>query len=213
MSLVDPLTIRHGHVGQPPSLQHGSARIDMILVTRDLEPYISAIGILPHDYLIPSDHCPLYMDINLEAYLHGIPYDNISHSKRGIQSDNPKAVRKYQSLVEAALSTSSIEPALAHLVEKQNANGKLTPYQIAVAKTIDRKLLLIKLAAEKKCRHISKTPCSPKLYRLKAISFFWNSWLRQSRTNLDGTAFRRRMCPDMPELLDPPHHHDKIGSA
>lgn len=199
LSLVDPLTTRHGHLDQPPSVFHGSARIDMILTTRDLAHYIVAIGSLPHDFLIPSDHRPLFLDIQLEEYLNGIPYDKISHSQRGIQSDNPKAVLKYQTILTSRLSASSIEHDTEYLVQQQLLNGSLSQHQIERAKSIDRNLLKLKLAAERKCRHITKTPWSPKLYELKAKSFYWNSWLCQFRTHQDGSAFRRRMCPDSPE--------------
>lgn len=83
----------------------------------------------------------------------------ISHSQRGIQSDNPKAVKKYQSLVLRSLEKSSIETDARHLAQQQELNGALSPAQIEKAKDIDRKLLAIKLFAEKKCRNIIKTPC------------------------------------------------------
>ena len=193
-------------MNQPPSLHHGSARIDFILTSRHLVPYIVAIGSLPHDFLIPSDHRPLFLDIKLEEFLHGIPYDTISHSSSSLHSDNPKAVEKYQSLVLHALNNSTIERDTEILLTQQLLHGHLTQHQIATAKTIDRKLFSIKMKAERPCKNILKTPWSPILYSLKALTYFWHSWLRQLRSHKDGSAFRKRMCPLMPILIDPPHN-------
>ena len=211
LSLVDPLTSRHGHADQPSSILNGSMRIDYILTSRPLAPFVQATGILPHDFIVPSDHRPLYLDIDLERFLKGLPYDNISHSSRGIHSDNPKAVKRYQQLLTKALGKTHIEEDLLRLSKHQDEHGHLTPRQQEQAKQIDRNLSNIKLACEAKCRHIIKTPWSPELIKLQNLTYFWASWIRQLKSSKDNTAFRTRICPDMPLLIAPSNDIVKVA--
>ena len=199
MSLVDPLTMQHGSKNQPPSVDTGSARIDFILVSTNLHPYVTASGILPKYHFTDSDHRAQFIDIDLDKFLKGVPIDKISHSQRGIKSDNPKAVAKYQRLLEQALNTSNIERDLQYLTDYQEKHGQLTPALIELAKQIDNTLTTMKLNAEAQCRNIRKTPWSPQLAALKSLVYYWNSWRRQGQSRTDGTAYRTRLCPHMPQ--------------
>ena len=203
LHLVNVLTAYHGHEGQPPSIASGSDRIDYILLTRQIAPYTKSTGILPHNYVVDSDHRPLFIDIDIETFLKGIPFDNISHSSRGIKGDNPKAIKKYQRLVTQALDASRLEEELEKLTAFQQLHGFLTCPLKEQAKQIDRLITQIKHKAEDRCRHILNTPWSPKLFKLKSLSFFWKSWLREIRTYRSGSLFRQRICPDMPQLVQP----------
>ena len=202
-NLCDILTTSHGLADQPPTMADGSAKIDYILTSRHLTPYISASGILPHDHFVESDHRAQFMDVDIERYLQGIPYDNISHSNRGIRSDNPKAVAKYQELILKALNKCSLEKSLERLTINQRTQGYLTILQQKQANLIDIKITNIKLAAEKKCSRITKQPWSPILSSLKAATFYWRSWIRQLKTNTDRSEYRRRIRPDIQPLRNP----------
>jgi hypothetical protein len=46
IAMIDPITARHGPDNQPSSVDTGSTRIDYILISRNLAPYVTAAGIL-----------------------------------------------------------------------------------------------------------------------------------------------------------------------
>ena len=100
MDLVDPITLRHGTSDQPASVPTGSTRINYILISHPLYPYIQAARILPFHHVFHSDHRPLFIDIELDAFLLGVPNARLSSTTRGICSNNPKAAFLARSNIE-----------------------------------------------------------------------------------------------------------------
>ena len=203
MELLDPITLRHGLDGQPSRVDTGSARIGFILTSRNLTPYIRGAGILSKYHFVDSDHQALFMDIDLDSYLQGIPTDVITQSHRGITSDNPKAVRQYQKHLTQALDNSTIEAQLQVLLQIRDRENEFTDAHRHMANEIDRTSTNMKLAAEADCRHTHKSPWSPLLECLRSEVLYWNLWFRQPTSRTDGSSYRARICPHLPALIAP----------
>ena len=203
MELTDPITLRHGPAAQPASVDHGSTRIDFILTSADLNQYIKAAGILPRFHFIDSDHRALFLDLDLDQYLHGIPSETHAPTHRGISSDNPKAVIKYQRELLHFLNTSDVEAQLEKLVYHNNTNGSLTQQMQHHAIALDNTITNAKLKAETSSSHIIKRPWSPKLIAAQNTALFWDSLRRQPKCRTDGTDYRTRLCPDLAKLPPP----------
>ena len=211
MDLIDPITIRHGPNDQPASVPTGSTRIDYILLSRPLYPYLHAAGILPFHHIFHSDHRPLFIDIDLDAFLLGAPNARLSSSTRGICSNNPKAVTKYQEKMIKFLARSNIEHEFAELVQSQKTNGFLSPGEIMRVQAIDSIISSQKLKIEEVCRFIKSDPWSPKFLFVLSTVRYWDSWRRQPKSKIDGTAYRKRMRPVLEQLA--PYSTDVIKKS
>ena len=63
--LCDPIAMKHGTELEPNTYSKGSGRIDFILYSKALLPFISNASILPFGTIAFSDHRGLFIDINL----------------------------------------------------------------------------------------------------------------------------------------------------
>jgi hypothetical protein len=197
-SLCDPLIQRHGSDNQPPTYKRGTKRIDYIFTSRNIGEFVSAAGILPYNHLVPSDHKALFIDVDLQGYLRGQISTTCSMEQRGIQSNNPRAVKKYQKLIKNFLQHSHIEHDISLLLAAQSQQGHLTPSQIDDAICLESTFTAAKLKAEKKCSKIIQIPWSPALKNSMHDVSYWKSWLSQFKTRIDETAYRLRIRPDTP---------------
>jgi hypothetical protein len=146
--LIDPLTAKHGFEGQPRTFEQGSARIDYIFISPDLLEYVSRCGILPINDLIDSDHRAVYIDIDLGKFLKGQASASVTASIRGIQSGNPKAVERYQQLLEKSLDDNKIMGKMRAL-HTIHEHRPLTPSEIAEFLHLEQQITHAKLQAEK----------------------------------------------------------------
>jgi hypothetical protein len=112
VNLIDPLVQRHGTDEEPPTYARGSKRIDYILVSDRISEYIVAGGILPLHHICFSDHRALYIDIDLQAYLRSDPPSHMSRVARGISSEDPRSVKKYQEYLSKALDDHDFEKSI-----------------------------------------------------------------------------------------------------
>jgi hypothetical protein len=197
-SLCDPLVQRHGSDNQPSTYKRGSKRIDYILTSRRIAEYVTASGILPYNHLVPSDHKALFIDVDIQGYLRGQISTTCSSDYRGIQSNNPRAVRKYQQCITTFLQKSQIEQQMQHLLEAQLHQGHLTPSQINQIIHLETTFTAAKLKAEKRCSKILQIPWSPALKTSMHNVSYWQSWLSQFKNRIDESAYRLRICPDLP---------------
>jgi hypothetical protein len=107
--LVDIHVHRHGTEGEPATHTRGKNRIDYMHISQDLVEFVSAAGILPFKTFSKSDHRALFMDIDLDCYLGGRLSDTALATRRGLTSNDPRAVRKYWAELEDFLHRSKIE--------------------------------------------------------------------------------------------------------
>jgi hypothetical protein len=203
-SLCDPLVQRHGDNIQPPTYKRGTTRIDYILTSRHIAEFVSAAGILPYNHLVPSDHKAVFVDVDIQGYLRGQVATTCSTEYRGIQSNNPRAVRKYHQYIKTFLQHSQLEQKVAQFIDIQSNQGHLTASQIEQVISLENSFTLAKLKAEKKCSRLLQIPWSPALKNSMHNVSYWKSWLSQYKTRIDETDYRHRIRPDIPTPTDRP---------
>ena len=67
--LCDPIAMKHGTATYPNTYSRKYGRIDFILCSSALLPFISSADILPFGTMVFSDHRGLYIDIHLHQFL------------------------------------------------------------------------------------------------------------------------------------------------
>jgi hypothetical protein len=162
--LVDIHVHRHGTEGEPAMHTRGSSRIDYMLISQDLVDFVSAAGIVPFKTFTKSDHRALFMDIDLDNYLGGRPSDTALATRRGLTSNDPRAVQKYRAELEAFLLKSSIEQrTYAKIKEIEKSMVGLSPRLAEDLNALENEFTKGKLEAEEKCAKVRSVPWSPVL--------------------------------------------------
>jgi hypothetical protein len=202
--LVDPMIARHGNDNIPCTYKRGSNRIDYILTTRNIANYITSAGFLSYNHLAPSDHKALFIDVDLSRYLKGDPHVELSYSCHGLQSNNPRAVAKYQRIVTKYLDSSTMELEMDQFQKLQASQGFLHQDQIDRIIQLETDFSNCKAAAEEKVKHITHIPWSPTLRDCLHKISYWKSWISQIKNAIDESDYRARICPLYPTLIVPP---------
>ena len=102
--LCDPIIMRHDTETEPNILSRGYVKIDFILCTRALLPFILRVDILSFGTIAFSDHRGLYIDINLHQYLRNLNTDLVTNTPRTLISSQPKRVLQYKTLLKIFLT-------------------------------------------------------------------------------------------------------------
>jgi hypothetical protein len=123
LELTDIIAQKHGTEGEPETYNRGSERIDHIFLTAALSEFVTAAGVLGYNELIQSDHRPLYVDMDLAAFLGGDPSQLENGVWRGITSSDPRAVRLYREQLLKCLEEEKLVEQLDKLVEEIEANS------------------------------------------------------------------------------------------
>jgi hypothetical protein len=123
LELTDIIAHRHGTDGEPETLIRGTERIDYIFPTQEITEFVTATGILGYNNLIQSDHRPLYVDMDLAAFLGGNPSPLENGVSRGIMSSDPRAVRLYREQLLKCLEEEKLVEQLDKLVNDIDSNG------------------------------------------------------------------------------------------
>ena len=191
-TLLDVHVRQHGTDGEPPTFARGSRRIDYILATAEIAGYIKAAGILPLNDFCTSDHRALFVDIALQEYLRGSPNPLAPQSCRGLQSSDPRAVRKYRRLLQEYLDRTPIELDVEDARKKLRDEG----YSEAIGKILDKldqEFTSARLEMEAQCAKTTSHPWSPTLRNAKNQVSYWKIWLSELRLKRDFSAQRAKV--------------------
>lgn len=208
-NLIDPHTQLHGTENQPASYQGGSTRIDYFLTTGDIMDYVSAAGILPFHEYYESDHRAMFLDVDLAEYLKGLPSTQMSTDSRGITGKNPRAIQKYQAMIDKYLLQSDLEAKLTAFSQSSENGITMTSEQIAELQRLEAEFTKIRLAADTACKKLDNLPWSPELRNKYNAIRYWKLWLKEILTNRDYGVPRAKIivgfpvpitCPSLPEI-------------
>ena len=94
--MIDPITNIHWVTDEPNMYKRESTRIDSIFWTIGISWFISQSGILPFDYIPPSDHRGLFIDTQLTLYLQDPIYLINDASSRLLSISNSKGFTVYK---------------------------------------------------------------------------------------------------------------------
>jgi hypothetical protein len=101
---------------------------------------------------------------------------------RGINSNDPRAVRCYHAALEKFLDASQIEKCLdLKLKQIEERNKSQRPELLKQLDQLDALLTSGRLQAEQACRKMSKVPWSPKLMETQRKVRFWRMRLAEKR--------------------------------
>lgn len=179
LSLRDPLIHLHGTDDEPATHSSGSKRIDYILTTAPILDYVTSAGILPLHDLCISDHRAIFIDVDLRKFLQLKKSDTLTNVRRLLVSEDPRTVKKYQSLLSTALDESDIENKIKNLDVIIKSKNK--EFIISEMEAIDQEFTAIKLKCEQECKTFYSQPYSPALKKLYYEKQFWNVWLSEKR--------------------------------
>jgi hypothetical protein len=162
VNLVDPLIQRHGTDSEPPTYARGSKRIDYILVSERLSEYVTSCGILPLHSICFSDHQAIFIDIEVQLFLRSEPPSNLTRVSRGISSEDPRAVKRYQANLSAALDKYDFESMISE-VDRMIAIHGANDIVHEMLELIDSKFCQARLDCEKESQSKYRHPWSPTL--------------------------------------------------
>jgi exonuclease III len=93
--LLDTLSLRHPNEEEPITNKSSSKRIDYMLVSADLAPYVDRAGVEPFGVGKQSTHRQLFIDIRLSEYLHGGVAKAKNPKRRSLISSNLDHIVQY----------------------------------------------------------------------------------------------------------------------
>jgi hypothetical protein len=196
VGLADVMVQRHGTECKPETHINGKELIDFILATPAVTDFIVAAGILDYHEFTQSDHRALYMDMDMAKLLGGEPSPLENGAKRGIMSNDPRAVAVYREKLEKLLDESNIEAEMEKLLANiKDNNGVLCRKLAKEAERLDEKLTTMKQVSERLCRKIHSLPWSPKLREARNRLRYWHMWLTQRKTRVDLEEKRHKLDP------------------
>ena len=196
--LVDPILHFHGPDDTPTHIR-GQRRIDFILVSPSLLPFITACGILPFS-TVPSDHRPLFLDFDLQDLLQSTPASLSSRTPRGVQTSNPRSIQLCRSLIRKFLDCTPFESRLLSLLESPHVHGP-------ELNSLDQELTDCLLDIDRKCQRHHNTPWSPTLSSAKRLVYYWQLWHLSLTRHIDTSLQRSSLDIDpdtLPSLPTPP---------
>ena len=178
MGLINSFLPRHSHLPEVPTHQDGSEQIDYILITPDLEPFVKKGGILPLNYIHPSDHRTLFVDIDIESALQTQLSDLINPQYRTLRLNNAEAIKKYTTHLTRLYQKHKVLERLLEL--DKSLQDSTTPdqreYWIEKMVKLDQERTDYKRSAEKQCAksHLTiKHPWSAKLCQAGQTITYW----------------------------------------
>ena len=162
-NLVDIFEAAYDSDDLPATCRRGSQKIDHVMVSPDLIPYIQRQGIETTGYGIPSDHRALYCDIELARWLRGNAAHIDAPTRRGLQSRDPTATQEYLQAVEEYLQGHKFYDRL-HRLQHIPADDPALP---ELLEKLDSDMTQARLAAEKKVQRRYHSQWSPELHKAR----------------------------------------------
>ena len=143
----------HEDIFQIPTRWPDSRRIDHIFVSHRLSNAIKAIGILPWDTPIISDHLGIFIDLD-ETRIFGTNHlDPAKHGQRRLRSTAPRRAEAYLSQLKTYVTKSKLQQRLSSLCDKCSNLRYISAADKRRFQSIDNELTEYMLSAERKCFH------------------------------------------------------------
>jgi hypothetical protein len=196
LELTDIIAHRHGMDGEPETHIRGTERIDHIFLTQDISDFVTATGILGYNDLIQSDHRPLYVDMDLAAFLGGDPSPLENGVSRGIMSSDPRAVRLYREQLLKCLEEEKLVEQLDNLVNDIESNGAALDSKLKwELDRLEEKFSELKEISERACAKVKSYPWSPKLRMARNRLRYWHMWHTELKLEVQLEGKRKRLDP------------------
>jgi hypothetical protein len=194
-NLIDVLLAHHGTTGEPETYIRGSHRIDYIFATHKILEFIQRSGILPYNSLGKGDHRPLYIDVDLHTYLKNYPSTTNQKVVRGVNTNNPRAVKLYRKRLQHFFQTSHFNRDMERLQSIiDNINGPLPQRLQDEYNRIDKWFTTTCIKFDKECSRLPNIEWSPALIIAKHNSMYWNMWITELQTGRELSTQRQELA-------------------
>jgi hypothetical protein len=165
-----------------------------IFMMADVASLVSTCGAEPFNHHFFSDHCGLYIDLQLSGLFDRNLSPLDSPTYQDICSGNSTLIRKYISTLMSKLDSKDV----------QSRNEALQPPDNhSAAKALDNDVTLAMLEAGQMCSQSSRLPVSPSLHAAQTKHRIFQQVLTPIRTHRDMSVQiqRRQLQLDTPIIL------------
>jgi hypothetical protein len=156
---------------KPATHRDGTTKIDHIMLSPQLIPYIAHLGIDTFGVGIPSDHRPFYMDLRLSEYLQG----NAAHIEpprgRSVHTNDPRVVQAYCNHLQTYLTQHNYKARMQRLAEMPPADPDLP----RVLETTDKDMTQGRAYAAKRLGKRFQTGWSPQVHEACRTLQYWKT--------------------------------------
>lgn len=171
-----------GKHNAPPTYSRGTTKIDHIMITPNISEHIRTIGMTGYGTNINADHRALFIDIDINTFLHGKPEYLTPPQHRQVTTKDPRIVVEYITEVAKYLDDHNYTARIEKVIAMDN-NSELATVEI---EKIDRDMTRARMQASKKLGRRYKAGWSPKLQNAYLTQQYWVTRiakLRKPRTN------------------------------
>jgi len=209
-ALIDVHMYLHNLDTDIPTHIRGTKRIDFILATANILPYIIHGGILPYHFLLSTDHRSLYIDIELKKFLRCQPPTTTLYIQRLLKSNNPRGIQQYGKFLTKWLDKSTIEQELQQAQDNAYRTNSTTTVSSERIQLLETQFTLARLKAEKTLQRTSRHPWSPRLRQAQMLVTYYKQWVSQYKTQRNLQTNRQRLqlenIPDPKNLTQAQHY-------
>jgi hypothetical protein len=207
--LVDFHAINHGTTEEPNTYSRGSKRVDYVFGSPRVVPFIDLCGIDPFHLIIYSDHRELFLDVDFQGLLGGIPSSILPPKLRGVSSKTNDPTLYVMAIQKHLLANNVYnKSATIFAVMMRSSEGSVLDTLVRAINKIDNSITRVMLLAEIKYRRKPRAPWSDKLAAASSTVRFWKTLISglQTNTNVEtilhilGTALHWEIIPDTSDM-------------
>ena len=202
-NLIDTYSAIHG-VDDSPTYSRGQRRIDYILCSKEIYPYIHKTGIEAFNQRIFSDHRGVFIDIKQDGLFDRDVSPIASSSGRDLQSKNANQVLKYVATLSQLIAQHRLQEKLQTIQENQDHD---------LAETIDKLMTESMLAAEKKVKYFKRLPWSTEVHTAMTKLYITKMQLTQIKTQRDMSKQIQSRQSTLVDLIPSPKTIEEANQA
>jgi hypothetical protein len=185
--LVDPHASAHGIAGEPSTCSRGSKRLDYVLVSSAVLPFIRKCGTDPFHQIPFTDHRGLFLDIDLKGLLGGELAQILAPKSRGVSSKTDKP----EVFIQAShqhLSANNVFATSASVFAAARTFRTVPNALITAINKFDRTITQGMLLAERLCRRKPRAAWSTAIAAASRTVKFWKTLISGLTTAVDVSA-------------------------
>jgi hypothetical protein len=182
--LSNILSERHAEseTDTPNTHLRGSKKIDFVLTTAGIAPFIQAIGLLEFDVIFRTDHRAFFIDIDMDIFFGSETETLPAQRLRQLQLEDPRVATEYRK----ALHQQFIHQSVFRRTKEQSESSKSGEWNIAQEskyEALDRDITRAIMHAESVCllKHTHNTPWSPAIGRATSSIRYWDLRIKRGR--------------------------------
>jgi hypothetical protein len=199
-TLVDAFAQVAGYPGELTTYTRGKKRLDYILTSQALVPYITRVGYLAFYESNHSDHCGLFIDITESILDTKVTLHRPTKRRIGSKS-KPSMIFNYKQFIHKQFLTHRIYERAAEILQT-SAAGPATKEIIKKINNLDKQITEIMLAAEQsQCQGQYDSKWSIVIHQQSLLCKYWAVIVKGARNNIDTTSRSTLIYDQLPEFM------------